>query len=436
LRNLFAGLICVSVLLTACGGGGGTIATSSSGTGTGTGTGTAYNVTNAIVDQGPAALNAANIVATNIMYVNVTICAPGSTATCQTIDHVQVDTGSQGLRILSSVLNSTMLNALQPVTVNGAAVAECTQFVDGYSWGPLVTADMHIGGSDTATSGESAPGLPVQIIGATTYAVPTACSSGAANDTEEDTVVEFGANGIIGLGLFDEDCGTFCSQITANGTYFTCTNAGCVEAAVPVAMQSLNPVNNLAAQNGITDNNGVIIELPAVASSGVATLTGTLVFGISTQSNNALAPGVSVLTTDPNSGLVTASFMNQTFTTSYLDSGSNAYYFNDNSIPQCTQPSVPGFFCPGAGVFDPLSATLTGVNNQAAPVNFTIGDAYTLFSANETFAAFSDLGATAGTTGSGPQTFAVGLPYYYGHNVYTAMEHTNAGGTEGPYFAF
>ncbi len=393
-------------------------------------------MTNAIVDQGPAALNTAGIVATNIMYVKVTICAPGSTTTCQTIDHVQVDTGSQGLRILSSVLNSTMLSALQPVTVNGGAVAECTQFVDGYSWGPLVTADLHIGGSDTATTGESAPGIPTQIIGATTYAVPTACSSGAANGTEEDTVAEFGANGIIGLGLFDEDCGTYCSQIIANGTYFTCTTSGCVEAAVPVAMQSLNPVNKLAAQNGITDNNGVIIELPAVPEAGAATVTGTLVFGISTQANNTLASGVTVLTTDPNSGLVSASFMNQTFTTSYLDSGSNAYYFNDSSIPQCTQPEVPGFYCPGAGVFDALSVTLTGTNNQAALVNFTIGDAYTLFSQNQNFAAFDDLGATAGQSGTGPQTFGVGLPFYFGKNVYTAMEHTNAGGTTGPYFAF
>ena len=46
---------------------------------------------------------AANEAAVNILYVNVTICAPGSTTNCQTIDHVQVDTGSQGLRILSSV---------------------------------------------------------------------------------------------------------------------------------------------------------------------------------------------------------------------------------------------------------------------------------------------------------------------------------------------
>ena len=66
-----------------------------------------------------------------------------------------------------------------------------------------------------------------------------------------------------------------------------------------------------------------------------------------------------------------------------------------------------------------------------ATVNFTIGDALTLFSNNATFSAFSNLGgpSTAGT-------FAWGLPFYFGRSVYTAMEHTSPGGTPGPYFAF
>ncbi len=213
MRNLSATLICASLFLSACGGGDSTVATGTgggSGGGSGGGTATAYNVVNAIVDQGPAALEAANQAAVDVLFVKVTVCAPGSTTTCQTIDHVQVDTGSQGLRILASVLNSTMLSALQPITINGgASLAECTQFVDGYSWGPLVTADLHIGGADTATSGESAPGIPMQVIGTTSYAVPVACSGVAG--TPENTVTTFGANGIIGLGLFDEDCGTYCS---------------------------------------------------------------------------------------------------------------------------------------------------------------------------------------------------------------------------------
>jgi hypothetical protein len=35
-----------------------------------------------------------------------------------------------------------------------------------------------------------------------------------------------------------------------------------------------------------------------------------------------------------------------------------------------------------------------------------------------------------------PHSFAFGLPFFYGRNVYTAIEGRNAGGTVGPFFAF
>jgi hypothetical protein len=451
MRNLFASLICVSLLLAGCGGsGGGTATTSSSGSSSsgssgssssgssgssGTGGTPGHNVANAIVDQGPAALNNAGFAAANIMYVNVTICAPGSTTNCQTIDHVQVDTGSQGVRILSSALtNTSLLSALQPVTASGEAVAECTQFVDGYSWGPLVTADVHIGGADTATTGESAPGIPVQIIGSSTYPVPTSCANNSSNTTSEDTVATFGANGIIGIGLFDYDCGTGCTSAASYasyGLYYTCpTASSCALAPVPESSQAVNPVFKLAANDGVTDNNGAIIELPAVGASGAATVAGTLVFGIGTQSNNALAASATVLTTDPYYGYVTTAFNGQTDTTSYLDSGSNAIYFDDSNIVNCTDNS---FFCPAS--IEDFKATITGTNTQAVGVPFSIANADTLFNSND--AAFSNLGGSASTAGtSGVGTFAWGLPFYYGQNVYTAMENMNAGGTDGPYFAF
>jgi hypothetical protein len=282
----------------------------------------------------------------------------------------------------------------------------------------------------------------MQIIGTTTYPVPADCSSHAVNTTPENTVAEFGANGIIGVGLFDEDCGTVCESGTGalgvendNG-YFSCTNAGCSETFVPVTSQLINPVHALAAVNGITDSNGVIIELPAVGATGAETVTGTLVFGISTQSNNTLSPSATILTTTPYTGFVTTGVasLSQTDMTSYLDSGTNAVFFNDSSIPECAQSSnAPGFFCPASPVN--LAATITGVNNHVAAVNFSVGNANTLFTENFSFAAFSNLAGVAGTE-QGGGTFAWGLPFYYGLKVYTAMENTNAGGTNGPYFAF
>jgi hypothetical protein len=314
-----------------------------------------------------------------------------------------------------------MLSALKPVTVNGGSMAECLQFVDGYSWGQVVTTDLHIGGADTATTGESAPGVPMQIIGTTTYPVPADCSNNALNPNPENTVAEFGANGIIGIGLFDEDCGTVCDSVTGveNGNgYFSCTNAGCAETLVAPSMQVINPVYALAAVNGITDNNGVIIELPAVGATGAATVTGTLVFGIGTQSNNALASSATVMTTDPYYGYVTTSIssLGQTDADSYFDSGSNALYFNDSNIPECsTSSNAPNFFCPESTV--DLSATVTGVNKQIAAIDFSVDNANTLFTTYNTYAAFSNLAAPVGTSTQDGVTFAWGLPIFFGHNI-------------------
>jgi len=44
----------------------------------------------------------------NGIWTSVTICAPGSTNNCQTIPNVLVDTGSVGLRVLSSALTVSL----------------------------------------------------------------------------------------------------------------------------------------------------------------------------------------------------------------------------------------------------------------------------------------------------------------------------------------
>ena len=96
------------------------------------------------------------------------VCAPGSTTNCQTIDHIQVDTGSYGLRILAPVLTVS----LPVVTLSsGSSLVECTQFLDGYSWGPVSLADVKI-------AGETAGSVPIQVIGDSRFTtVPAACSN-------------------------------------------------------------------------------------------------------------------------------------------------------------------------------------------------------------------------------------------------------------------
>ncbi len=58
-------------------------------------------------------------------FVTITVCAPAAPTNCQTIDHILVDTGSSGLRIISSALSSALALS-QQTDAGGDAVAECT----------------------------------------------------------------------------------------------------------------------------------------------------------------------------------------------------------------------------------------------------------------------------------------------------------------------
>jgi hypothetical protein len=408
--------------LAACGGGGGGSSSLSSGSGGTSGAhqviaSPAANVATLTVDQGPSDMSFA---ATNTPYVTVTICAPG-TSVCQTIDHIEVDTGSYGLRIISSVITPSVLAAIPAEMAGGGVLAECTIFGDGYSWGSMRTADVQI-------SSEKASSVPVQIIGDTTIpSAPAACQN--AGVTAENTVDQFGGHGILGVGPFAQDCGTTC----ANGTtspqfYYSCPSGGstCTATAAATSQQATNPVTAFT-----TDNTGVIVELPAIADAGALTATGALVFGIDTQSNN-MSSGTTVLTTDLN-GYITTTYKGSQYANSYIDSGSNLLYFNDSSITTCAIGTGTNntFFCPSSELT--LSATNSGANNAQSTVTFNVANAKTQF-ANASFTAFSNIAAPA-LSGQN-QSFDFGLPFFYGRNVFTAIEGKNTSGGMGPYFAY
>ena len=366
-----------------------------------------------VVDPGPA--NRANT-----LFTTVTICVPG-TSTCQTIDHVQVDTGSSGLRILSSVLSSSLSLTVQSAS-DGNALAECTQFVDGYSWGPIAAVDLTVGG-------ETAGSMPVQIIGDAGFAsiVPSACST---IPNPENTVAQFGANGILGISIFDHDCGPACAApITAGspGFYYSCTTMACSEIPVPVASQLPNPVTFFA-----TNNNGVIIELGSVPAAGLATLSGTMIFGIDTQSNNQ--SGSQTIVTLNGGGDFTTLFNNQTLSQSFADSGSSGLYFNDSSLVACNPKGVfKGFYCPASTTT--FTATLQGANAISVTESFGVANAAVLGSANPGFAVFGNLAGTYPSS-AGTNTFDWGLPFYFGKTVYTAFAGATTAVGTGPYIAF
>jgi len=158
-------LIAISSLGIAAGcGGGGTGRTGGSSSGGSGGTTATSNVATLTVDQGPAALLATQQADEDMAFVTVTLCIPGTT-TCQDIDHIQVDTGSEGLRLASGVLTKI---SLQTQMSGSNPVSECAQFGDlTYLWGTVATADIQI-------AGEVAKNVPIQIADSST--APSSCS--------------------------------------------------------------------------------------------------------------------------------------------------------------------------------------------------------------------------------------------------------------------
>jgi hypothetical protein len=395
-RLRFVALLLFTVLAACGGGGSGDAPAPAPGqTGSPPPAPTGANVLAITVDRGPDGT------AFNTPFVSVTVCVPG-TSTCQTIDHVLVDTGSYGLRLAASAVAQPQ--SLPIVSNNaGAPVGECAHFVKGFAWGSVRRADVKL-------AGETAANLPVQIIGdpaAGFAAVPGVCSS-----TGADFGADLGMNGILGVGLFNQDCPS-CSASSAPAVYFACTASGCSPTVLPLDSQVANPVAAFAS-----DNNGIAITLPAVAQGGVATLSGSLIFGIGTQANNQLG-SATVYATD-RQGNFTTTYKGASYT-AFLDSGSNAVFFRDLSIPQCL-----GFYCPPTPLA--LSAVNTAFNGASGSVNFTVESIQSL----NRNAAAANVGADAGLG----RTFDWGLPFFFGRTVFVAISGASTPKGSGPYWAY
>ena len=347
----------------------------------------------------------------------MTICAPG-TNNCQTIDHIAVDTGSTGLRVTSGALNASVLAGLTPQRDGSSnPLGQCTAFADGsVFWGSVRLADLKL-------AGEQASSIPIQVIGDPSISGPPAGCSGFLEQTAND----IGANGLLGVSNFLQDCGAFCAARASNGIYFGCGAAGCVSAAVPTAQQLVHPVSRFAQ-----DNNGVLIQLPAVAASGAAAASGSLIFGIGTQANNALGT-VRIFSVDATFGTFTVLNGGASYVNSFVDSGSNVYWIppsiNNQPCPASSR-SVAGFLCPSPPLS--LSLTIGGQNGVTgvAPVN--VANAQTLFTSNPGGTAFNNLGAP----NMDPNGVVIGLPFFFGRNVFTAIEGAATPGGTGPYVAF
>ncbi|MGH9413062.1 MAG: DUF3443 family protein, partial [Terriglobales bacterium] len=361
---------------------------------------------------------------TNGLFTSVTVCVPGTT-NCTTIDNVLVDTGSYGLRLLSSSLASLPL----PVSKapDGNPLGECIAYVSTYNWGPVATADLKLGGETSAA-------VPIQVMGASGFpGAPSACTTGGL--TETDTQQSLGANGILGIGVFRYDCGPGCSSDQGGNpanippVYFSCPSSGCTETLIPLADEVQNPVSLFAK-----DNNGEMISLPGIADAGAASVDGTMTFGIGTQSDNQLT-GLTVIGANQGFGDFETIFNGHTYQNSVIDSGSNANFFLDAqtlSIPTCSDGNS-GFYCPGGTSAIPYEATNVSADGQtSATASWKVANAQNLFNTGNF--AFDNL------AGPAPNSFDFGLSFFFGKTIAIglngAQASSNGNTYVGPFYGY
>lgn len=391
----------LALLLSSCGGGG------NDGPSTSPGTSDALtpllstsNVHAVTVDGGPP--NTGYNV--NRLYTNVTLCYPGSQTRCKVIDHVLVDTGSSGLRLFAKDVAD--LGLARATASNGKTLLNCAQFVDGtFSWGPVAAADVILAGKIAAS-------LPIQVIADPQYSsTPRDCAGG--NDVMK-SAKDMGGNGILGIGFLKEDCGNWCDNHTDNGFYYTCTDTACTTVAgqvTPVAKQVKNPIPKFA-----TDNNGFLIELPAVNQAGAISIDGTLTFGVGTQANNRFSSG-NLLQPDLSHNFKTT-VGTRSWTSSFIDTGSNGYYFDYTGLAPCDSPASH-FYCPGPQLT--LGTKLEGDNHKPFDTSVVVTNALPMFT--------TPLKAALPTL-AGPinlsNTFDYGLPFFYGRRVFVTIDAMNS----------
>ncbi len=390
---LFTASLGLPLLLAACGGGGGSTSSST------TSSTTSSNQLAITVEQNPdvTAINPA-VITTDIPYATVTVC--DSSNNCQTISHVTVDTGSYGLRLLQSALTS--VNLPLDTTSSGQDLAECAIFGSGYTWGGVAHAVVKLAG-ETTTS------IPIEIINATGLpAAPSACTAKASTDAGTLSVLH--SNGVLGIGPIIAD----------NSNYFSCSSSTCTALTTTLATSAM--VSNPVAFFTSSDTNGIVFQLPAISASGAATASGTVTFGVGTQSDNSVS-GYTVIPLD-SVGHMTATAGGTSYTSSYIDSGSSMYGGPFN-VPY---NSSTNFFSPTSLQQIPIVLTAnsgTSTTSYSSTVDLA---SYSSLNLSPSLVAFNDVGMYVPSTTS----LALGLPFFFGKTIAWVFQGKSSSAGTGP----
>jgi hypothetical protein len=373
-----------------------------------------------LIDQGPAILWFTGHGVVNIPYASVTVCTGPNGTGCQLVDHLQIDTGSVGLRIFASALSEVDLPAQIANPVTGRPLLECVQFADGYTWGSVVNADVRIGGRAITS-------MPVNLIAdPRAGTAPPSCVSGPA----KDSVTALQGNGVLGIGAFVRDCGATCTKHAVPGIYYECPAAGtgalCQPTVVPLLSQVANPVASLDS-----DNNGVTIAIQDVPPGGAALAHGSVYFGVGTRDNNGLRS--QYLTVDDYGAMLTTYAARSQM--AVIDTGSNGYFFTNTAIARCSLQKA--FYCPttaGAPASLAQTAVIVGHNGASQSVVFHVDNLDATYTGQ---AALPGVAAPSSNLQGGAQgLFVWGLPFFYGRTVQVLFEGRGLPGATGPAVSF
>ncbi len=350
------------------------------------------NVTSIIVDSGY------NESGSNIPYVTVTICKPG-TLQCQVLDHVILDTGSTGFKIDQSQLT---LNDLPIITYSDLPLYECALYGAGYLFGSLAYADIKL-------SGETAINIPIEIINdGSQDGVPTSCSNGVSFVD----LSALGAKAIIGINVISNPNNTYFPLVYTSSnqeSYSLIADPN----TIPVKLN----VNPIAAF--IADNNGAILQLPFVDNTSNTPIDGTLTFGLNTQADNIVSESIYKLLGSPNQIDYIGAFIadsGELVTQAIFDSGTPVLAFYSTVINQCPESGdMAGYYCPDNGVQLWTSILTNYSSGVVVPINELIES----YAFSEKFSVVPFLGYMMDAS---ENLTIYGLPAFFGRSIYLGFE--------------
>jgi Protein of unknown function (DUF3443) len=372
------------------------------------------NVTPMVVDGFPckAGGKAGANNAPQTPFISIKICSPDNPSNCQIIDHIEVDTGSSGLRIAYDALSPALRSGkrqLPLVSTGGSILTECETYVSSFAYGPIVRADVFI-------AGEKATDSKIQIFGHPRYTVPRDCRQQGGADLH--TPQTFGANGLIGVSF---------EELDDFALYYNCQSN---------TTQCVRNSKFLGIPNTVTqfakNNNGVVLSLPALTTpDSLDPVEGTLTFGISTQNNNT--PGINTLTlindgtTSDRSGTFDAK-VGSTWYMGYIDSGTDTIYFFDDLDPAlkpCPASGwYAGFYCPTKPQNLVFNLADTGTRKTKGAFNYTVANA-SIALASSPFA-YTNIGGISSSSSNLDNAMAFGLSVFFGNNMYFLFNNQKA----------